>query len=87
MQTSNILHLLRVQETRLDAKIRRTENNGSADKLMTLEVFGMKLFSKILKGVSNALWITHLLKTSIMIVRTPLTTLKCIPKAIMGHSL
>ncbi len=72
MHTSNIITLL-------NAKIRKTEKKPS-NQLIHMETFGMKLRNKILKSICNTLWMIHLLKTSILITRTPLTTLKSIIK-------
>jgi len=84
MQTQSIFYFLRAQETRLDAKLRKTENKRPSNRLMVIGIFSMKLLDKILKSIGNALWMTHLLKTSIVVTRTPLTTLRCMPKAIIS---
>jgi len=86
MQTKNILYNLKAQETALNVKIRKTEKSPS-DELVVMGIFCMKFYDKILRSVCNALWMLHLFKTSIMITRTPLTTLKCMPKAIISQTI
>ncbi len=73
MHTTNIIMLL-------NAKIRKKDQESS-NQLIYMETFGMKLRKKILKKVCNILWMIHLLKTSLLITRTPLTTFKSIIKS------
>jgi len=85
MHTNNIITLLKAKETALNAKIRETEKKHSSKQSVVMEVLGMKLRNRILKNVCNALWMLHLLKTSLLITKTPLTTLKCLPKAMFSQ--
>jgi len=85
MQTKNILYLLKAQETTLNAKIRKAANEGPLDKSAVVEIYRIKVCGKILRTVSDVLWMLHLLKISIVVTRTPLTTLKCMPKAILSQ--
>ena len=72
MHTTNIITLL-------NAKTRKTDQ--ASNQLIYMETFGMRLRKKILKKVCNTLWMIHLLKTSLLTTRTPLTTLKSIIKS------
>jgi hypothetical protein len=85
MQIKSILYLLKTQETTLNAKIRKKANKDHSDSYAVIEIHGMKLCGKILRSVCNVLWMLHLLKISILVTKTPLTTLKCMPKAIISQ--
>lgn len=65
VQTNHILYLLKAQEI----KIKKTERKRSPS-------LGMKISYRVSKNICNALWMLHLLKTSMLVTRTPLTTLK-----------
>jgi len=82
MHTKSVLSVLRARETTLNAKIMSAENKRSLDQLMAVEIYLLKFCDKILRGAYNALWLLRLLKTSIMVTRTPLTTIKCMPRAL-----
>lgn len=81
MHTTNIITILKTQENNLNIKIKQKK---TTDELATLEVFSMKVGNAIIKNVCNALWMTHLFKTSILVTKTPLTTLKSIAKAVIN---
>jgi len=85
MQTKNMLYLLKAQETKLNVKIRKKVDKGRSDSFTFIEILGMKLCGKILKSVCNVLWMLRLLKISIVVTKTPLTTLRCMPKAIISQ--
>jgi|YelNatPaOPRAMG01_1025707.scaffolds.fasta_scaffold24723_4 hypothetical protein len=74
MHTTNLINYLKTQETTLKMKIRKKE------KLTTTEILSLKLYKNILKIAYNALWTLHLFKTSLLVTKTPLTTLKSILK-------
>jgi hypothetical protein len=84
MHTTNIITILKTQESMLNVKIKHIKKRKTADELATLEVLSMKVGNVILKNVCNALWMTHLFKTSILVTKTPLTTLKSISKAVIN---
>lgn len=84
MHTTNIITILKTQENNLNIKIKQMKKKKTTDELATLEVFSMKVGNAILKNVCNALWMTHLFKTSILVTKTPLTTLKSIAKAVIN---
>ena len=84
MHTNSIITILKIKETKLNTKIIETKMKKPSNELMNMKVFGMKLYNKILKSVCNTLWMMHLLKTSILITKTPLTTLKSMSKAVMN---
>ncbi|MCL6578373.1 MAG: hypothetical protein K6T73_03190 [Candidatus Bathyarchaeota archaeon] len=84
MHTTNIITILKTQENTLNKKMKQIEKKKDTDELATLEVFSMKIGNVILKNVCNALWMTHLFKTSILVTKTPLTTLKSISKAVIN---
>jgi hypothetical protein len=86
MHTNNIITLLKAQETALNVKIREMNKEKSSDELGATKVFAMSLRGNILKSVCVALWMMHLLKTSILVTKTPLTTLKCMPRAILKQT-
>jgi hypothetical protein len=85
MHASNVITLLEARETTLNAKMREM-NKEKSPELSTAEVFTMSLRGKMLKSVCVALWMMHLLKTSILVTKTPLTTLKCMPRAILNQT-
>ena len=76
MQTTSILNLLGVQEIKLQTEVRKAERNKSPDKLSSVKNWGVQFRLKLLKSIHEALWIMWLLKTSIVVTRTPLTTLR-----------
>jgi hypothetical protein len=86
MHTNNIMTLLKAQETALNVKIREMSKEESSDELGATKVFAMSLRGNILKSVCTTLWMMHLLKTSILVTKTPLTTLKCMPRAILKQT-
>jgi len=76
IHTDSIITLLKIQETRLNARIRK--NKSASDQLTVIKISGIKLCNRILRNVCDTLWMMHLLKTSLLITKTPLTTLKCL---------
>jgi hypothetical protein len=80
MHTTNILTYLKTQENILKVKIREKESENQKNELTTLKVLGLKLFNNVLEGACTTIWMLHLLKTSLLITKTPLTTLKSIVK-------
>ncbi len=84
MHTTNIITILKTQENVLNIKIKQMEKRKTVDELATLEVFSMKVGNIIVKNVCSALWMTHLFKTSILVTKTPLITLKSISKAVIN---
>jgi len=71
----SILYLLRGQVIKLQIEIRKAESKKSPDKLSSVKNWGLLRF-KLLKSICEALWGICLLKTSILVTKTPLTTLK-----------
>ncbi|MGC9346011.1 MAG: hypothetical protein ACP5ER_04380 [Candidatus Bathyarchaeales archaeon] len=64
--------------------MRETQKKTTKTSVNTVKLLGMQLSCKLLKGAYDALWTLRLLKTSIFITRTPLTTLKSLSKAVMN---
>jgi len=87
MHTINVIGLLKTKEARLKVKIMNAVNKKPSSELVVVKIFGLKLCNAILKNVCNTLWMIRLLKTSIVVTKTPLITLKCLPKAIVSQSL
>lgn len=87
MHTNNIITLLKAQEKTLNARIRKTEKEKPSNQLIDMKISGMKLYSRILRNVCDTLWMMHLLKTSILITKTPLTTLKCLTRSMFKPNL
>ncbi|MGB9671545.1 MAG: hypothetical protein ACPL0C_06640 [Candidatus Bathyarchaeales archaeon] len=56
------------------------EKEKSKRELTATEILSLKLYRNILKSAYNALWTLQLFKTSLLITKTPLTTLKSILK-------
>jgi hypothetical protein len=86
MQTKHIIHLLRTQETKLQSEIRKTQKGTSKDSLTALRLLFMQSNCKLSINICNALWAMHLLKTSISVTGTPLTTLKSLSKVAINQS-
>lgn len=81
MQTTNILNLLIAQKIKLQTEVRKAGRNKSPDKLNSVKNWGVQFRFKLLKSIHEALWITYLLKTSIVVTRTPLTTLRSLSRS------
>lgn len=75
MQTNRILYLLKAREIQLQTKMRKTER-GKVPNLRT------HLSYRVSEKVCDAIWILQLLRTSVSVTRTPLTTLKSMWKAL-----
>jgi hypothetical protein len=74
VQTNRILGILKVHEMKLQTRIM----NAEREKLSLRTKFNYSLS----ENICNALWMLHLLKTSVLVTRTPLTTFKCMCKAV-----
>jgi hypothetical protein len=74
MQANRMLGILKVREMRLLTK----RMTAKREKLSLRTKFNYSLS----ENICNALWILHLLKTSVLVTRTPLTTFKCMCKAV-----
>jgi len=86
MQTNDILHLLRKQETEMLTEIRKTQKRTPKDTLTVMKLLFIQLNRELLKSTINVLWTMHLLKTSIFVTKTPLTTFKSLSKAAINQS-
>jgi hypothetical protein len=78
MQT-RIVNSFMGQSTRLRAELWKRERCRSEHGL------SLVLQCKLLKIVSNMVWDMHLLRTSILVTKTPLTTLKCLTREYVGR--
>jgi len=81
MHTTNLLTHLKTQENVLKMKIKEKETKKPKNELTTVEVLSLKLYNNGLESLCAAIWAFHLLKTSLVITKTPLTTLKSIMKS------
>ena len=86
MQTNQILQLLRTEETKLRTEINKTQEKTSKNSLSALKLLSMQSVCKLLTNTHNTLSTMHLLKTSISVTRTPLTTIKSLSKATANQS-
>jgi hypothetical protein len=86
MHTTNVIALLKAQEMRLNAKVREIKKGKPSDGLRVTKGFAVSLRGRILKSVCVTLWMMHLLKTSILVTRTPLTTLRFMSRAILNQA-
>jgi len=86
MQTNQIIQLLRTQETKLRTEINKTQEKTSKNTLTALKLLSMQSGYKLLTNTRNTLWTMHLLKTSVSVTRTPLTTIKSLSKATANQS-
>jgi hypothetical protein len=78
MQT-NIVCSLMGQTTRLQARLWKQQRGNS------LHEPSLVLKYKLLKTVCHMVWDVHLLKTSVLVTKTPLTTLKCLSRKYIGR--
>jgi hypothetical protein len=78
MHTTNLLTHLKTQENVLKMKIKEKERKKLKNELTTVEALSLKLYNNVLESLCAAIWAFHLLKTSLVITKTPLTTLKSI---------
>jgi hypothetical protein len=81
MQTTSILNFLRAQKIKLQTEARKAESQKSPNKLNSVKKWGIQFRFKLLKSIHEALWVMHLLKTSILVTRTPFTTLKSLSRS------
>jgi len=79
MQTK-IAYLFMGKNTRLQARLRKQQRGKPIHELSSL------LHRKLLKIVCSVVWDIRLMKTSILITKTPLTTLKCLSRNYIGRS-
>jgi len=86
MQTVSILDLLRIQGVRMQTKMREAERKKFSDKLSLVKNWSIQLRFRLLRCIYEALWGMHLLKTSVMITKTPLTTLKSLFRSYFNFS-
>ena len=82
MCVTKILHILQDQEKILNVKIRKAQKEKDNVCLLF-----MKTLRKFLRSLQETVWTLHLIKTSILVTRTPLTTLKCMPKAAIKQAI
>jgi len=82
MCVTKILHILQDQEKILNVKIRKAQKEKDNVRLLF-----MKTLRKFLRSLQETVWMLHLIKTSILVTRTPLTTLKCMPKAAINQTI
>ncbi|MGQ9624272.1 MAG: hypothetical protein ACUVT9_02760 [Candidatus Bathycorpusculaceae bacterium] len=80
MHTINLITHLKTQENVLKMKIKEKEKKKPKNELTTVEFLSLKLYNNVLESICAALWAFHLLKTSLVITKTPLTTFKSIVK-------
>jgi hypothetical protein len=80
MFVTKILHILQDQEKILNVKIRKAQKDN-------VRLLFMKTLRKFLRSLQETVWMLHLVKTSILVTRTPLTTLKCMPKAAINQTI
>ena len=78
MQT-NIAYSLRGQNTRLLAELWNRRRSKTANELILVLRYEL---SKIVCGL---IWDVHLLKTSILVTKTPWTTLNCLSRTYIGR--
>jgi len=78
MQTS-IAYSLKGQNTRLLAELWNQRRDRTANEL------ALTLRYELSKAVSGLIWDVQLLKTSILVTKTPLTTLNCLSHKYIGH--
>ena len=67
------------QTTRLQARLWKQQRGNSLHEL------NLVLKYKLLKTVCHIVWDAHLLKTSVLVTKTPLTTLKCLSRKYIGR--
>jgi hypothetical protein len=72
MQTK-IVRSLMEQNTRLQAKLWKRERRSKHELVLVLTC-------RFFKTVCDMIWDMNLLKTSILVTKTPLTTLKCLSR-------
>jgi len=84
-QTMTILYLLRAQETKLKTETSKAKRKKSVDTFGLVNTHGVQFRCKLLKEICNVLWAMHLLKTSIFVTKTPLTTLKSLSKTMTNQ--
>ena len=78
MQT-NIAYWLRGQNTRLLAELWNRRRSKNANELTLV------LRYELSKTMCGMIWDMHLLKTSILVTKTPWTTLKCLSHMYIGR--
>jgi hypothetical protein len=79
MQTK-IAYLFMGKNIRLQARLRKQQRGKPIHELSSL------LHRKLLKIVCSVVWDIRLMKTSILVTKTPLTTLKCLSRNYIGLS-
>jgi len=82
MHAAQVLRVLMTQEVRLQRKVKKNRGKQHLTFLDVSENLWFQLNYKLLKFSHSILWVFYLLKTSILVTRTPLTTLKSLPKAL-----
>ena len=87
MYATKIVHILQNQEKILNAKIKKIQKRGVSNEVDTIQLLFMKIIRKLLRSLKETVWMVHLLKTSILVTKTPLTTLKCMSKATLNQTL
>jgi hypothetical protein len=65
------------QNTRLQAKLWKRERRSGHE-------LGLVLTCRFFKAVCDMVWDMNLLRTSILVTKTPLTTLKCLSRKYIG---
>ena len=85
MQPISFLHFLRTKEAKLHDEMEKTrkQNMTLENKLVITNLLLTELCCRLLKCASNFLWALHLLKASVFVTETPLTTLKSLLKPMM----
>jgi hypothetical protein len=71
-----ILYLLRNRLVKLQIETSEAGNEYAHDKLSKVKCRGQELRFKLVKRIFEVLWDLYLLKSSILVTRTPLITLK-----------
>jgi len=85
VQPISFLHFLRTKEAKLHCEMGKTirQNMTLENKLVITNLLLTESCCRVLKSACNFLWGLHLLKTSVFVTKTPLTTLKSLLKPMM----
>jgi len=85
VQPISFLHFLRTKEAKLHCEMGKTirQNMTLENKLVITNLLLTESCCRVLKSACNFLWGLHLLKTSVFVTETPLTTLKSLLKPMM----
>jgi hypothetical protein len=82
MQSGNFQHSFIAQRMKLERELwNLSRSNFTCTSNLSV------LRCNLLETVCDTVWDMHLLKTSILITRTPLTTLKCLYHKYLSHSM